>query len=636
MRFLTESSEASALGSEVVVMDCDVVVVGGGHAGTEAACAAAGMGCEVVVVTLDRGMIGEMPCNPAVGGIGKGHLTAEVDALGGIQGWAADQAGIQFKVLNGSRGPAVWGPRAQVDKRRYREVVQEALQGLGRVAVVEGEVEGVLLGDGAVEGVRLVGGERIRAQAVVVTAGTFLRGVLHSGCESWSGGRLGERPSIGLGAELEALGVRLARFKTGTPPRLDRDSIDLDELMVQRGDDEPRPFSWRTAAVANRAVCWVTRTPRKVQQIIRDNLESSPLFSGRIVGVGPRYCPSIEDKVVRFPHHEEHTVFLEPEGLATNSLYVNGLSTSLAPEVQEQVVRAVSGMERARFLRYGYAVEYDTVASGQVERSLCVGGVSGLFVGGQLLGSSGYEEAAALGLVAGVNAVRWLRGEAPFVVGREEGYIGVLVDDLVVEDHQEPYRMMTARAEHRLVLGVDSARERLMARGVKLGLVPEAVFHMEQARWERRRRAMEWAENTALNPNRDNRELVARVAGVELKGPTTWAGLLRRHDVAAGGVAEVVPVLAAMDAEDRRIVVERLRYSGYLARAERERERVVRLRAVEIPADLDLASIPGLSREVRERLERARPLTLGDAERLGGVTAAAVAILAGRVERQRR
>ena len=614
-------------------MRTDVVVVGAGHAGCEAAAAAARMGVEVALITLHRTTVAQMPCNPAMGGIGKGHLITELDALGGLQGWATDRAGIQFKTLNRSRGPAVWGPRAQCDKERFSTLMRRVLDGLPGVTLIEGEVEGLVADDGRVCGVLLSGGETVLGSAVILTTGTFLGGILHTGDESRPGGRYGERPSTGLGRDLQRLGLELRRFKTGTPPRLARQSLDFERMEIQRGDDNPRPFSWRTRTVRNRCVCWVTRTPPEVQSIIRQNLDRSPLFAGVIEGVGPRYCPSIEDKVVRFPHHESHTVFLEPEGLESESIYVNGLSTSLPCDVQERVVRAVPGLENAAFLRYGYAVEYDVVAPLQIGRRLECRALPGLYLAGQLLGTSGYEEAAALGLLAGINAVRSLRAEEPVVVGREEAYLGVLVDDVCGREHREPYRMFTSRAEHRLLLGVDSARERLMSLGRQLGLVTGAAFHVEQKRWQNRQRARAALEAARLNPNAATRRSVREVAKVDLASPSTWAQILRRHDVDAEGVAATLPELAGLTEEDRRIVVGLLRYDGYLARHERERERLRRLRHIPIPPDLDLGSTPGLSREVREMLVDNRPRTLADAERLPGITPAAVALLAGLLAR---
>lgn len=611
--------------------DVDLVVVGAGHAGAEAAAAAARLGARVAVVTLHRETVAQMPCNPAMGGIGKGHLMAELDALGGIQPWAADRAGIQFKVLNRSRGPAVWGPRAQCDKSRYTTIVRRLLEGLRGLEVIEGEVAGLIVEGGCAAGVRLADGRRLRARAVLLTTGTFLGGLLHTGEETRPGGRFGERPSLGLGTDLGRLGLELRRFKTGTPPRLARDSIDTSRLEEQIGDPEPRPFSWRTRRVANQISCWVGRTPEVVQDIIEDNLQRSPLYTGRIQGTGPRYCPSIEDKVVRFPHHRQHTIFLEPEGLHSESMYVNGLSTSLPKDVQELVVRSVAGFEAAEFLRYGYAVEYDVVAPAQVDRTLRCRNMPGLYFAGQLLGTSGYEEAAALGFLAGVNAIQTVRGEAPFILERERSYIGVLVDDLCSLDHREPYRMFTSRAEHRLVMGVDSARERLMSDGWRLGLIPDRVFHVEQERWARRRDVKERLRNTTINPSQVHRAEVARIAGVEPTAPTTWAQILRRQDIDQDLVAARLPEFEGLDTEDRRVVLGELKYDGYLARHNREIERVRRLRHLLIPENLDPRAIPGLSREVADLLERHRPRTIADAERLPGMTPAAVAILVGRV-----
>jgi tRNA uridine 5-carboxymethylaminomethyl modification enzyme len=414
---------------------------------------------------------------------------------------------------------------------------------------------------------------------------------------------------------------------------LDRATIDFESLEEQGGDPRPRAFSWRTRRVQNHCLCWLTRTPTAVRDIISENLHRSPLLSGEIEGIGPRYCPSIEDKVVRFPHHEHHTVFLEPEGIDSSSIYVNGLSTSLPADVQEAVVHAIPGLERAEFLRYGYAVEYDVVAPLQVKANLESARVRGLFLAGQLLGTSGYEEAAALGLLAGINAAQSLGGMAPYVPAREDAYLGVLVADICGRDHREPYRMFTSRAEHRLLLGVDSARERLMGRGWELGLVRDEAFHVERARWKRRQRARAELEGARLTPSHQTRAEVRNIAGIDLGAPTTWANILRRQDVDVDRVAAALVPLAELDDEDRRIVVGLLRYDGYLRRQERERQRFHNLREVEIPTDLDISTLPGLSREISEALRRDRPRTLADAEKVPGMTPAALAIVAGRLAR---
>lgn len=607
----------------------DLVVIGGGHAGCEAAAAAARMGLGVVLVTLHRETMAQMPCNPAIGGVGKGHLVAEVDALGGLQGWASDRAGIQFRVLNSSRGPAVWGPRAQCDKARYSLVVRRVVERLRGLEVREGEVTELLSVASRVVGVRLADGTELRSRQVLITAGTFLGGLLHTGPERRPGGRHGERPSLGLGDSLRELGLEVRRFKTGTPPRLDRRTLDYARMERQDGDPEPRAFSWRTREVRNRAACWLTRTPRRVQRIVMENLDRSPLYAGQIEGTGPRYCPSIEDKVVRFPEHEEHTLFVEPEGVDGDSMYVNGLSTSLPRDVQEEIVWAVPGLERARFLRFGYAVEYDVVASTQVSETLACRDVEGLWLAGQVLGTSGYEEAAAQGLIAGINIALRVRGEGSWVPGSESSYIGVLVRDLSSRQQLEPYRMLTSRAEHRLSLGVDSARERLMAAGVRWGLVQERAFHVEQERAARRNEARDGCERERLRPDRATREWLLREVGVEIERETTWAGLLRRQDVDLERAALVAPPLAGLPTEDRRVVIGRLQYAGYLRRVDRDRERIQRLRGLTIPPGWRYERLPGLSREAIEALVRYRPATVGEAEGLPGLTPAALAALVG-------
>lgn len=509
--------------------------------------------------------------------------------------------------------------------------MRRLLERVPGIDLVEGEVEDLLVDDRGVGGVRLVGGRALMSRTTIVTTGTFLRGVLHTGEEKRAGGRFGERASAGLGRALAGLGLVLRRFKTGTPPRIHRDSVRYEDVEQQRGDASPQPFSWRSRSVRNRALCWISRTTEAAQSIIEDNLERSPLYSGRIEGVGPRYCPSIEDKVVRFPHHRQHTVFLEPETLDGPSLYLNGLSTSLPRDIQERVVRSVPGLERARFLRYGYAVEYDVVAPRQADHSLEVMGVRGLYLAGQVLGTSGYEEAAAMGFVAGVNAAARTRDAEGLRPGRESAYIGVMIDDLVRRDHVEPYRMFTSRAEHRLRLGIDSARERLMGEGLRLGLVPEEVFHVERRRWQRQERALADLDGATLNPDRPTAARLREIAGVDIRRPTTWGGLLRRNDVDGAVIGSHAPPLAGLSEEERSVVIGRLRYGGYLNRHQRERERIEKMRHVVIPETLLFHTITGLSREAAEEMERVRPRTLAEAERLAGVTPAALALLAGRL-----
>jgi len=515
--------------------------------------------------------------------------------------------------------------------------MRRLLEGLPGLDVLEAEgLDLVLEKENSVHGLVLSTGETIACRAVILTTGTFLDAILHCGEEKWEGGRLGERPSRGLGDRLRSLGLELTRFKTGTPPRIDRESVDLDRLEVQEGDVSPRPFSWRSRGVRNHAFCWVARTPPEVQDIIGENLSRSPLFSGKIEGVGPRYCPSIEDKVVRFPHHREHTIFVEPETREGRSLYLNGVSTSLPRDVQEKVVRAIPGFEKAHFLRYGYAVEYDIVRPGHVGHNLAVRGIRGLCLAGQILGTSGYEEAAAQGLLAGINAARELKEEPEFILGREESYIGVLIDDLVSREHREPYRMFTSRAEHRLVLGIDSARERLMPYGVGLGLVPKKMFHVEHRRWKRREELLEKIEAVRLNPSQEMRARIKNALGVDFSVPQSLGKLLQRPDLRPEGLQEIFPEIAAVDEVECHVVLGRLRYRGYLERHQREGLRIQRLRKVLLPEDMEYREIPGLSLEIIEALERGRPRTLEEAERMGAMTPAALALIAGRLARGKR
>ncbi len=613
-------------------MRFDLIVVGGGHAGVETAAAAARMGVRVGLITLRKDTIGHMPCNPAIGGIGKGHLVVELDALGGVQGWAADRSALQFKMLNRSRGPAVWGPRAQCDKERYARRLYRLLGRLEGVTVVEGEVVGLLDDDRSVRGVRVSAGCEIHGERIVLTTGTFLGGTLHTGSQRQDGGQLGEPPSRGLSEELGRLGIETRRFKTGTPPRLDRASIDYEALEVDRGDEEPVAFSWRTREVVNRVQCWMTRTPSSVREVILANIDRSPLFSGKIGGVGPRYCPSIEDKVVRFPHHEEHTLFLEPETEFGDSMYVNGFSTSLPSDVQEKALRMVPGFGQVAFLRYGYAVEYNVITPGQVGRSLEVRDVPGLYAAGQVLGTSGYEEAAALGFWAGVNAANRLLGREEFFLPRERAYVGVLVDDVVNKEHTEPYRMLTSRAEHRLLLGIDSARERLLGEGVRLGLVRRTALRREAAGWRRRNEVISELQQAKVHPDRETKQRLEKEIGVSLRKPTTWAGILTRHDIDSHKAAALAPGISELPRREQMVVVAKIRYEGYVERQKREIERISRLRTIQIPEDFDPDDIPGLSNEVKDVIRRFKPNSLQDAERLPGMTPAAVAALVGFLE----
>jgi tRNA uridine 5-carboxymethylaminomethyl modification enzyme len=622
----------------------DVVVVGGGHAGVEAALAAARVGAATLLVTGDPATIGRMSCNPAVGGLAKGQVVREIDALGGAMGLVADRTAIQFKVLNASRGPAVRGLRCQSDKALYAKELRRVVSSAPGVTIAAGTAAGFAAEKGRLAGLVLEDGTRLPCRAAVVTTGTFLSGLVHVGESRREAGRWDEPPAKSLSAALAALGLRLGRMKTGTPPRVAAGSVDVARMLRAPGDARPVPFSFRSRCerfpAQPQVDCWLTHTGERVHDLVRESLPLSPLYSGRITGRGPRYCPSIEDKVVRFPEKARHQIFVEPEGLSTDWLYLNGLSMSLPPATQEQIVRLINGLERAEILRPAYAVEYDVVFPEQLDVSLETRALPGLFLAGQINGTSGYEEAAGQGLVAGTNAARAAKdlGE-PLVLRRDEAYIGVMLDDLVTLGLDEPYRLLTSRAEHRLLLGADSAYARLTEKGVAFSLVSEEAAAPILEAEARHARVTDTLEGARVTPDRATR---ARLAGegVTVAEETTLAGLLRRPELDAASLREFLAEtldereradLAELDAEALDRVTAELRYAGFL---QRERQTVARLKRAggrRIPRDFVYRGVPGLSLEAVEKLERHRPGTLGQAARIPGVTLAAAALLLARL-----
>jgi tRNA uridine 5-carboxymethylaminomethyl modification enzyme len=619
----------------------DVIVIGGGHAGAEAARVCARGGLRVAMVTMLRDAIGRMSCNPAIGGLAKGNLVKEIDALGGLMGEATDRAGIQFKVLNRSKGPAVQGPRAQCDRDLYAAAVQDLLAAEPNLAIVEGSVQSLVIDGRTVRGVVLGDGTRLEAAAVVVTTGTFLRALMHSGEQQTVGGRFGEPSAETLSDSLRALGLNLGRLKTGTPPRIDRTTVDYAKLEEAPGDAHPRPFSILTDRLEQpQVLCWITHTGTFAHDLIRANLHRAPMYSGQINAAGPRYCPSIEDKVVRFAEKERHQIFVEPEGLEHPWLYMNGISTSLPADVQDAVIQSLPGFEQAKIARYGYAVEYDFVNPEQLAPTLQVRGVEGLFLAGQINGTSGYEDAAAQGLLAGMNALQAVRGGEPVVLRRDEAYIAVMIDDLVTLGTEEPYRMFTSRAEHRLLLGCDSVYERLAPAAERLGVLDDERKRRIEARVARMRQAGAAAE-IELRPDK---ETVAwlREADVELTAQTTIAKLVQRPaldvakltEAARHALPELFSAFRALTEEESEGVISRLRYSGYIERQQREAEKLQQDEDLRIPASMTYA-LPGLSREMTEKLTKVQPVSLGQASRIPGVTPAAIAILRMHLRRGR-
>jgi tRNA uridine 5-carboxymethylaminomethyl modification enzyme len=652
----------------------DVVVVGAGHAGCEAAVAAARMGLRAALYTMNLDLIAQMSCNPAVGGVAKGHLVREVDALGGVMGEVIDAVGIQFRLLNTSRGPAVWSPRAQADKKLYRAKMRQLLESEPNLRIKQAEVVDLVLDDCGtnashalrVRGLKLRDGRAVEAGAVVITTGTFLNGLIHCGEETYAAGRSGEQPAVLLGEALRRLGFEIGRLKTGTPPRLDARTLDFSRFQVQPGDLIPTPFSFRTQAITQKqTVCWIAYTNGATHRVLRENLNRSPLYSGQIKSLGPRYCPSIEDKVVKFPDKAQHQIFLEPEGLDTNEIYVNGMSTSMPIDVQWAMVRSIPGLERADMIRPGYAIEYDMVQPTELTPWLETKKIANLFLAGQINGTTGYEEAACQGVMGGINAGLRVQAREPLIVERTRGYTGILIDDLVSKGCDEPYRMFTSRAEFRLHLRIDNADERLTPLGYRAGTVRENEYQAFVAKCQRISAAARFLLETRLDPDsRVGRAVYPKLglmAGGHLTGatPLTGAQIVRRPEIsmedlvawvneslagqglaALGGSADAAAFKQGTNSlfarEETRRLETGFKYEGYLSQQERQIERMKRAESRRIPENFDYRSVSGLSREVVEKLTRVKPLTLGQAGRIPGITPAAVSLVNVYIEILRR
>lgn len=615
----------------------DVVVIGGGHAGCEAAWAASKMGAKTALFTMNVDLIAQMSCNPSIGGTAKGHLVREIDALGGVMGVVADRTGIQFRLLNSSRGPAVQSPRAQCDKALYRAEMKRTLETQPNLHLKQNEVIDLIVEDGRVVGLEVIDGRRIKAAAVVITTGTFLNGLIHVGEKRYSAGRAGELPSIPLAERVRALEFSVGRLKTGTPPRLDSRTIDFSLFTAQKGDREPTFFSFRSKQLGQPQVeCYLAYSNETMHRIIKENLHRSPLYGGSIKGIGPRYCPSFEDKIVKFPDKDRHQIILEPEGLTTNEVYVNGMSTSMPIDVQTALIRSMPGLENAKMIRPGYAIEYDFVQPTELHPWLETKKLPNLFHAGQINGTTGYEEAAAQGLIAGINAALRVLGKDPFVLDRSEGYIGVLIDDLIARGVDEPYRMFTSRAEYRLLLRIDNADQRLTPKGYELGLISREDYQTCQLKYKLVDETITWLKTHRLKENVEEFSLLLSKLGAEAKG-TALYDLLKRPEIT---ISDLQPFInkqsSTIGKEILNIVQTNVKFEGYIHQQMEDVRRIQKLQEKRIPDNLDYMKVPGLSIELKQKLTASRPRTLGAASRISGMTPAALSVINIYIETQKR